>query len=69
MLWMRDICRDLADGPAGFREIHRPPMQVPELPIDSGPTDCEPMKPMRFARFEGDHFVPFGELQSSEKAN
>jgi branched-chain amino acid transport system substrate-binding protein len=46
---------------------YRIPMLVPGLLINTGPKDYEPMKSMHFARFEGEHWVPFGDLMSFEK--
>jgi len=44
----------------------RVPMLMPGLLINTGPKDHAPMKAVHFARFEGDHWVMFGELMSRD---
>jgi hypothetical protein len=51
---------------ANFHDC-RIPMLMAGLLLNVIPNGYETMKPMHFARFEGDHFVPFGELMSFEK--
>lgn len=62
-----DLTRENVMRQAANFHNYRIPMLVPGLLINTSPTDYEPMKSMHFARFEGDHFVPFGELLSYEK--
>ena len=50
-----------------FRDF-RVPMLVPGLMVNTSTTDHAPMKSLHFARFTGDHWEPFGELMTYEKA-
>jgi branched-chain amino acid transport system substrate-binding protein len=63
-----DLTRENVMRQAANLHDYRIPMLVPGLLINTGPTDYAPMKSMHFARFEGEHFIPFGELLSYEKA-
>ena len=42
----------------------RVPMLIPGMLVNTGPKDFAPMKSLRFMRFDGDHWVPFGDLMS-----
>jgi branched-chain amino acid transport system substrate-binding protein len=44
----------------------RVPMLMPGLVVNTGPKDHAPMKAVHFARFEGDHWVLFGDLMSRD---
>jgi branched-chain amino acid transport system substrate-binding protein len=44
----------------------RVPMLMPGLLINTGPKDHAPMKAVHFARFEGDHWVLFGDLMTRD---
>jgi branched-chain amino acid transport system substrate-binding protein len=62
-----DLTRDNVMRQAASFHNYRIPMLVPGLLINTSPTDYEPMKSMHFARYEGEHWVAFGELLSYEK--
>jgi branched-chain amino acid transport system substrate-binding protein len=40
------------------------PMLLPGIRINTGPSDYAPVKQVKLARFDGNHWVPFGELMS-----
>ena len=42
----------------------RVPMLMPGLLVNTSPTDYAPMRAVHFARFEGDHWAPFGDLMA-----
>ena len=42
----------------------RVPMMMPGMMVNTSPTDFAPMKAVHFLRFEGDHWVPFGDLMA-----
>ena len=62
-----DLTRENVMRQAANFHNYRIPMLVPGLLINTGPKDYAPMKSMHFARFEGEHWIPFGELLSYEK--
>ena len=51
---------------ASFRDF-RIPMLVPGLLVNTGPADFAPMKSLYFARFVGEHWERFGELETFVK--
>jgi branched-chain amino acid transport system substrate-binding protein len=44
------------------------PMLLPGIRLNTSPTDYFPIKAEQLARFETDHWVLFGELQSRDVA-
>jgi branched-chain amino acid transport system substrate-binding protein len=62
-----DLTREDVMRQAANFHNYRIPMLVPGPLTNTRSTDYEPMQSVHFARFEGDHFVPFGELLSFQK--
>ena len=62
-----DLTRENVMRQAASLHNLRVPMLVPGLMVNTGPDDFAPMKSLHFMRFEGDHWVPFGELMSRGK--
>jgi branched-chain amino acid transport system substrate-binding protein len=44
----------------------RVPMLLPGITVSTSPTDFAPIKALQFARFEGDHWVLFGDLMARD---
>jgi branched-chain amino acid transport system substrate-binding protein len=42
----------------------RVPMLLPGITLNTSPTDFRPIKSVHLQRFEGEHWVPFGELMT-----
>ena len=62
-----DLSRENLMRQAASLHDVRVPMLVPGLMVNTGPNDFAPMKSLRFMRFDGDHWVPFGDLMTYRK--
>jgi branched-chain amino acid transport system substrate-binding protein len=59
-----DLTRENVMRQAASLHAVRVPMLLPGITVNTGPDDFAPMKSLQFARFEGDHWVLFGELMT-----
>ncbi len=64
-----DLTRENVMKQATSIQNLRVPMLVKGQMINTGPQDFAPMKSLRFMKFDGDHWVPFGELMTYQKGH
>ena len=43
---------------------YTPPLMLPGVKVNTSPTDFYPLQSLQMAKFEGDHWVLFGDLLS-----
>ena len=59
-----DLTRENVMRQAANLHNLRVPMMMPGMTVNTSPTDFAPMKAVHFLTFEGDHWVPFGDLMA-----